>query len=59
MSKLIIKCDRAKANSLDAQLAKLRAFVTGWTEAGKLPPPGSEAIWQVQQLLRDAKESDK
>lgn len=56
MSKFIIDCDKEKAESLYDQLTKLQAYMTGWRDAGKMPPPGSEAIWQLRNLLKNGKE---
>lgn len=35
------------------QIGKLRAWLTGWTDAGKMAPPGSEVLWQIDRMLRD------
>lgn len=56
MSKFIIDCDKEKADSLYDSLTKLQAYMTGWTNAGKMSPPGSEAVWQVRNLLKGGKE---
>lgn len=56
MRKFIIDCDKEKAESLYDQLTKLQAYMTGWTDAGKMSPPGSEAIWQLRNLLKNGKE---
>lgn len=56
MSKLIIDCDKERAEGLYQELTKLQAYMTGWRDAGKLTPPGSEAIWQLRGLLKNGKE---
>lgn len=56
MSKVKIVIDKSRADMLYNELAKLRAWHSGWNEAGKLPIPGSQAIWQIQQILKEGKE---
>ena len=40
------------------ELGKLRAWLTGWKEAGRTPPPGSEVIWQIQSFIKDVERED-
>lgn len=54
--KFVIDCDKEKAESLYDQLTKLQAYITGWRDAGKMTPPGSEAVWQLRNLLKNGKE---
>ena len=56
MSKFIIDCDQERAEGLYQELTKLQAYMTGWRDAGKSTPPGSEAIWQLRNLLKNGKE---
>jgi hypothetical protein len=58
MSKIKIVIDKSKAESLYNQLTKLQAWHTGWHEAGKIPPPGAEAVWQLRQIIKDGKETN-
>jgi hypothetical protein len=54
--KFVIDCNKEKAESLYNQLTKLQAYTTGWSDAGKMPPPGSESIWQLRNLLKNGTE---
>lgn len=47
-----IKISREKAEMLYSELTKLHAWVTGWQDAGKIGPPGSNAVWQLRQILK-------
>ena len=51
--KFIIDCNKEKAELLYDQLTKLQAYMTGWTDAGKMAPPGSEVLWQIDMMLRN------
>lgn len=55
--KVKIVLDKERADMLADELSKLQAWHSGWHEAGKMPIPGSQAVWQVKQLLRQAKET--
>jgi len=48
-----IKITDEKLEQYKRQLGKLRAWHTGWTDAGKMAPPGSEVLWQLDRMLRD------
>lgn len=56
-SKIVIDCDKERAEMLYKTLTKLHAWLSGWEAAGRPSPPGSEAVWQLRSLLKDAKES--
>ena len=51
---MYVDCDKDKADSLYKQLTKLQAYMTGWRDAGKMTPPGYEAVWQLRNILKDA-----
>lgn len=48
-----IKITDEKLKQYQSQLGKLRAWLTGWTDAGRLGPPGSEVLWQLDMLLKE------
>ncbi|CAB4143726.1 hypothetical protein UFOVP447_219 [uncultured Caudovirales phage] len=48
-----IKITPEKLEQYDRQLGKLRSWLTGWSDAGKMGPPGSEVLWQLQSMLRN------
>lgn len=48
-----IKISDEKLEQYIYQLGKLRAWHTGWTDAGKTSPPGSEVLWQLDMMLRN------
>lgn len=56
MSKITLECSKSQAESLYQQLTKLQAYMTGWRDAGKVTPPGYEAVWQLRNLLKNAEE---
>lgn len=56
MSKVKIVLDKERVDMLYAELTKLQAWHSGWHEAGKLPIPGSQAVWQVRQILKQGKD---
>lgn len=56
MTKIKIVIDKDKADMLYSELTKLQAWHTGWREAGKLSPPGSEAVWQLRNIIKQGKE---
>jgi hypothetical protein len=41
-----------KIDQYTRQLGKLRAWMSGWTDAGKMAPPGSEVLWQIDMMLQ-------
>ena len=49
-----IKITDEKLKQYRYQLGKLRAWHTGWTDAGKMAPPGSEVLWQLDMMLSNA-----
>ena len=48
-----IKITDEKLEQYKRQLGKLRSWHTGWTDAGKMAPPGSEVLWQLDMMLRN------
>jgi hypothetical protein len=48
-----IKITEEKLEQYKSQLGKLRSWHTGWTDAGKMAPPGSEVLWQLDMLLKN------
>ena len=48
-----IKITDEKLEQFQKQIGKLRSWHTGWTDAGKMSPPGSEVLWQLDQMLRN------
>ena len=48
-----IKITEERSEQYQRQIGKLRAWLTGWTDAGKHAPPGSEVLWQLDKMLRD------
>lgn len=48
-----IKITEEKLEQYQRQVGKLRAWLTGWTDAGKQAPPGSEVLWQLDMMLRN------
>ena len=48
-----IKITEERLEQYKKQVGKLRAWLTGWTDAGKSAPPGSEVLWQIDMMLRD------
>jgi hypothetical protein len=51
MEKISITPERLE--QYQKQIGKLRSWLTGWTDAGKIAPPGSEVLWQLDMMLRD------
>ncbi len=48
-----IKITDEKLDQYQKQLGKVRSWLTGWTDAGKMAPPGSQVLWQLDMMLRD------
>lgn len=48
-----IKITDEKLDQYQKQVGKLRSWLTGWTDAGKMAPPGSEVLWQLDMMLRN------
>jgi hypothetical protein len=48
-----IKITDEKLDQYQKQLGKVRSWLTGWTDAGKMAPPGSEVLWQLDMMLRN------
>jgi hypothetical protein len=46
--------DKEKVDSMVDQIKLLRAYFTGWSDAGKMLPPGHEVLWQLHIALREA-----
>lgn len=44
-----------KAQRMADQIKLLRAYLTGWKEAGRVMPPGYEVLWQIHNALRNVK----
>ena len=47
-----IRISKEKAEMLYGELTKLQAWLTGWKDAGKLGPPGDNAVWQLRNILK-------
>ena len=47
-----IRIPKEKAEMLYGELTKLQAWLTGWKDAGKLGPPGDNAVWQLRNILK-------
>lgn len=50
---IVIKMTPEKYEQYQRQIGKLRSWLTGWTDAGKMGPPGSEVLWQIDMMLRN------
>lgn len=50
-----IKITDEKLEQYQKQIGKLRSWLTGWTDAGKSAPPGSEVLWQIDMMLKEQK----
>jgi hypothetical protein len=48
-----IKITETRLEQYQHQIGKLRSWLTGWTDAGKTPPPGSEVLWQIDMMLKN------
>jgi hypothetical protein len=48
-----IKISKEKLDQYQRQLGKVRSWLTGWTDGGKMAPPGSEVLWQLDMMLRN------
>lgn len=48
-----IKITEEKLEQYQRQVGKLRSWLTGWTDAGKMAPPGSEVLWQLDMMLKN------
>ena len=48
-----IKITDEKLEQYKSQIGKMRAWLKGWTDAGKMAPPGAEVLWQIDMMLRD------
>lgn len=51
--KVIIELTAERHDQYLSQIGKLRSWLTGWADAGKMHPPGSEVLWQLDQMLRN------
>lgn len=48
-----IKISKEKLDQYQQQIGKVRSWLTGWTDAGKMGPPGSEVLWQLDMMLKN------
>ena len=48
-----IEISQERLDQYQRQLGKVRSWLTGWTDAGKMGPPGSEVLWQLDMMLKN------
>lgn len=52
-----IKITETRLEQYQKQISMMRSWLTGWIDAGKTPPPGSEVLWQIDMMLRNREAS--
>lgn len=49
-----LNCDIERLTSLERDLSKVRSWLTGFKEAGKMGPPSEDCLRQLQILIKEA-----
>ena len=48
-----IRISKEKLEQFQGQIGKVRSWLSGWTDAGRLSPPGAEVLWQLDMMLKN------
>jgi hypothetical protein len=47
-------CDAERAEMLRQQISKVRCWIAGFVQAGKIGPPGEDGLRQIEIILKES-----